>query len=743
LILILIVNFYLGKIKPVAMKRILLPLIIISLIAAIVEAQTPKLNLVVFATGFSNPVDIANCGDSRLFVVERAGKIIIVDSNGIKNTTPFLNISSRVNSGSSEQGLLGLAFHPQYISNGYFYVNYITGSGNGYTCISRFTRDSTNANLADPNSEIVLLQFKQPYTNHNGGALKFGSDGYLYDSQGDGGSGGDPGNRAQQKDSLFGKILRIDVNAGNPYAIPPDNPFVNGGGKKEVWAIGLRNPWRFSFDKLTGDLWIGDVGQGNYEEIDFQKAGSAGGVNYGWKCYEGFHAYSAGSCPGGTAGLTSPVWEYSHSLGCSVTGGFVYRGTQSANLFGGYLYTDYCSGRIWMLKPDNLGGFVNTDLGLFATNNYSSFGEDINGELYLAELKGGRVMKITDTSDCKPVAWITSGDTLTKCTATPSELQVYQGVGLNYQWNKDGNDIPGATNATHQATETGNYAVRVTKINASGCTNLSNTVTVRNHPETVIEFMLPSSGTVPGEFCSNSSDRFILNATPASGVFSGDGVSGDTLMPYLFTKDTSIITYTYKDSNACVKSVTDTAIIVHPQIAPVITLPGNGLKKNLFCSNFPDKYVLTAAPSGGTFSGEYMNGDTLDTFSVPENDTSLITYSYTDSNGCQSTVTDTVYFSICTAFSLMDKAQNIKAYPNPSSGIIHINLFSVQQKNSEIRILNGLGKLVYEKQAVIIKGVNHFILDVSKHPDGFYLLQLISDTGNNSARIMIVKSSLN
>ncbi len=251
-------------------------------------------------------------------VLEQPGRIRVIKSGALL-ATPFLDITDRVGSRGNEQGLLGIALHPNFKSNGYFYVNYTDLNGN--TVIARFTV-SSNPDQADQNSEKILLHVQQPYPNHNGGSMVFGPDGYLYMGLGDGGSEGDPLLIGQNLNTLLGKLLRIDVNHGDPYSIPADNPFAKGGGLPEIWVYGLRNPWRFSFDRATGDLYIGDVGQDLYEEIDYLPAGSPGGANFGWSYREGFHPYK-GTPPSGLK-LVDPVWEYSHAEGgCAVTGGFV------------------------------------------------------------------------------------------------------------------------------------------------------------------------------------------------------------------------------------------------------------------------------------------------------------------------------------------------------------------------------------------------------------------------------------
>jgi glucose/arabinose dehydrogenase len=341
------------------------------------------------ASGLQLPVDIQNAddGSGRLFIVEKPGRIRILQ-NGQLLPTPFLDISSEVRSSGSEQGLLGLAFHPDCAQNGLFFVNYIDLDGN--TVIARFQVSAQNPNQADPSSEAHLIQVKQPFANHNGGGMVFGPDGYLYLGLGDGGSGGDPLGNAQSTNTLLGKLLRIDVDHGDLYAIPPDNPFANGGGSGEIWAFGLRNPWRFSFDHTTGDLYIGDVGQSSWEEIDFLPAGSLGGTNFGWNYREGLHAYQD-QLPAGVKPV-DPVVEYGHDQGCAVTGGVVYRGQELPAWRGIYLYSDYCSGLVWGLL--NVDGHWQTQL-LFRTGlNVSSFGQDQSGEVYLADYGGGAIYRL-------------------------------------------------------------------------------------------------------------------------------------------------------------------------------------------------------------------------------------------------------------------------------------------------------------------------------------------------------------
>ena len=352
-------------------------------------AWSQTLSLQSFGTGFTSPVEITHAGDSRLFVVEQTGRIKILNTNGSVNATPFLNISSIISNGG-ERGLLGLAFHPNYTANGYFFVNYTNTAGN--TVISRYTV-SANPDVAGTTGQI-LMTIAQPYSNHNGGCIKFGPDGFLYIAMGDGGSAGDPENRAQNINENLGKMLRIDVNSTiAPFYInPPTNPYVGIAGNDEIWAIGLRNPWKFSFDKSTGDLWIADVGQGVWEEVN-KVSPTLANVNYGWKCFEGNAVYNnTGNCATIT-GTTAPLVVANHNTGaCSITGGYVYRGTTYPNLVGKYLFSDYCLGKIGITTSTGATTFSPTFSG-----NFVSFGEDIAGELYISDI-GGTIYKITDTS---------------------------------------------------------------------------------------------------------------------------------------------------------------------------------------------------------------------------------------------------------------------------------------------------------------------------------------------------------
>ena len=373
-------------------------------------AKDISLSSIQIANGFTKPVYVCQPpGDNdRLFVLEQKGIIKII-KNGKTVRKPYADLRNRIHNPitpGDERGLLGLAFHANYQNNGFVYINY--SDKNDHTIVSRF-RIASDPDRLDTKSEKVLIKLKQPFSNHNGGHMEFGPDGYLYISVGDGGKWGDPYNNAQNLENLFGKILRIDVDTGDPYAIPDDNPFINNeDAKSEIWLYGLRNVWRFSFDRETGDMYLGDVGQDLWEEIDFVVADKAGGQNFGWRVMEGNHCYNPPEDCEPTGVL--PIFEYPNDAnymkiltgmdepnvdGCSVTGGYVYRGSAIPGFQGTYIFADYCSGNIWTFKEkngiatefQNRTEEINLGGGEF-TNYISSFGEDNNGELYIVDYNG-------------------------------------------------------------------------------------------------------------------------------------------------------------------------------------------------------------------------------------------------------------------------------------------------------------------------------------------------------------------
>jgi len=380
----------------------------------------PSLSFVPVVTSLSQPVFVTHAGDGsgRLFVLERVGRVRVIDTAGNLLPTPFLNIASIVRSTGSEEGLLGLAFHPNYESNGLFFVAYTNTAGN--LTLARYSV-SPDPNVAIPGSAAILLTIPHPSNaNHNGGMIAFANDGYLYWSTGDGGGGGDVANNAQNTNILLGKILRLDINSGSPYAIPPDNPFVGvPGARGEIWDYGLRNPWRFSFDRGTGDLYIGDVGQGNREEIDHEPSSLSGGLNFGWRVMEGSLCFNPSSgCD--TSGKVLPVVEYANdAANCAVTGGYVYRGSLSPPMTGIYFYGDFCSGTIWGLLQQPSGAW-DSDLIVDTSFLISSFGEDESGELYLTDYAGGSVQRILGPSISVPTSTPVISQTPT-ASVTPTQ----------------------------------------------------------------------------------------------------------------------------------------------------------------------------------------------------------------------------------------------------------------------------------------------------------------------------------
>lgn len=417
-------------------------------------AQTPvTIVLENFATGLNSPVDIAHCDDERLFVVEQAGRIMVVAPDGTVSETPFLDIRGRVNDGGGEQGLLGLAFDPGYAANGRFYVNYIAGNGNGSTRVSRFNV-SADPNVADSTSEEILYTMVQPASNHNGGDLDFGPDGYLYFALGDGGSGNDPWNNAQDLTNYAaGDIVRIDVSGDEGYTIPPTNPWVNIGNDTlpEIWGSGLRNPWRFGFDAVTGDLWIGDVGQGEWEEIDFWPAGDNSGPNFGWRCYEGDIPTPGidDDCPPASE-FVAPVSVHAHDGAgwCSVIGGRVYRGSEFPRLYGRYIYTDYCPTPYFSLRSDGNGGWIREQVR--SSNGgagTSCIAENSALEMFVSNVNTGTVKRIVDQCPMPAPVIAQNG---TQVTSTPAD---------SYTWFVDGEEIVGANTQTIIAQEAGTYYV--------------------------------------------------------------------------------------------------------------------------------------------------------------------------------------------------------------------------------------------------------------------------------------------
>lgn len=470
-------------------KNILFPVFFfLTLISSF--AQKPA--VIPYVSGVPSPIDLKHCGDDRLFVLSRVGSIYIIQPDGTLNTTPFLDIQSKISSTNSEEGMLGLAFSPDYATSGKFYVNYTSNAGGQlHSVIEEYKVSASDPDVADAGSALIILTQDQPYSNHNGGNLMFGPDGYLYINFGDGGSGGDPLENGQDLTTFLGKILRIDVSASSvstPYTIPSSNPFYNSANpnvKKEIWAYGLRNPWRSSFDRITGDLWIADVGQGQVEEIDFAPASDPGGHNYGWDIMEGSQCFEPSSgC--NTTGLTLPIYSYTHSVGNSITGGYVYRSAQSAFLFGIYIYSDFGDEWIDGIREEN--GSLSGDVMHLITaagvpGKPISFGQDRYGDLYVLLYNDNTVYKFADTSYLlTPKAFFTG----TNQGGGNYLLDGLEGKALTYQWYRDGSPIAGATLPDYTTAVEGVYTLQVS--NSLGHTGISEEFTLGPLPVTMTSF---------------------------------------------------------------------------------------------------------------------------------------------------------------------------------------------------------------------------------------------------------------
>ncbi len=670
--------------------------------------QGQNLQLVNFSDGFNRPLDIAHCGDDRLFIVEQfTGRIWILDSGGNRLPEPFLDLPPV--STQNEQGLLGLAFHPDYQNNGFFFVNYTRT--NGDTRVSRFQVSADDPNLADPNSETVLFEVDQPYANHNGGCLKFGPDGYLYIGLGDGGSGGDPQGNGQKPGTMLGKMLRIDVDNGSPYGVPDENPFIGSSGYlPEIWALGLRNPWRYSFDRLTGDLWIGDVGQNNWEEIDFQPANSTGGENYGWRCYEGNHSFNTTGC-GPMSDYIFPVAEYANAgADCSVTGGFVYRGLNYPNLYGHYLYTDYCSGKIWSLTPDGSGGWNEQLLKDLNNFQFVSFGENKNGELFLAALGSGIIYRVTDTE----LQWNYSANA--QAASCPGANDGFISISFNatapamqYLWNT------GDTTSNITALPGGTYSVTITAPNGATATETFEL------PESVLQL----SGQVTPVTCPGGSDGAIDltltgNIKPAvagwsdgSGEFDRTGLSEGTYSVTVTTDEGCTLTQTFG-----VEAANDAPPV------PVIQL------QNDTVLSVPDTYSAYQ----WFFNGMEIAGATGPGHVAQE--TGLYTVVVANAAGCTSTA-DPIMVELTLTSELPEGLSEASVQPNPFAGSLLLELRSERQMDVAVTLLDLSGKVVYEK-ALRVNGLAKLNLDTIHLPEGTYVLQLRSEGHQWST--MVVKN---
>jgi glucose/arabinose dehydrogenase len=691
------------------MKKFLLPCtaIFITMAGLFLSPHTafaqPKIQLVNFASGFDLPLDITHCGDSRLFVVERDGVIWVLDSLGNRLDT-FLNIDPRVNSGQNEQGLLGLAFDPNYASNGYFYVDY-TKNTTGNTRVARFSVKPDNPNEADPNSEFTILEQFQPNWNHNGGCLKFGPDGYLYISLGDGGGANDPSNYAQNKKNLLGKILRIDVknsNASQPYQVPADNPFVgNADYLPEIWSLGWRNPWRYSFDRLTGDMWIGDVGQNLWEEVDFEPANTPG-LNYGWRCYEGTKPFNTSGCQP-ASNYVSPFFDYSHSAanGCSVTGGFIYRGNKYPDLYGCYLFADFCSGRWWYTKRNSNGTFTTNVLANLGGYEFSSFGEDRDGELYVALLNSGKVQKVREL--CSSFQISTASFVGTSCQDGFSGLIELSATGatgaVTYKWSD------GKTDAINVYLNPGVYNVEVK--DGNGCIRRDTFEIVRIGPDK------PTISVSDTILCPNGSVQLTAGNLTVPGTLRW--FKGANIVSTINTMDTSatlIVTepgeYMVMISDTiCNQSSGTVKIGLDPLITPELSTAGDT--------------VFSSQPCGTCqwyFNGQPIPGATGNFYVAAASGNYSLTL--TSPNGC--TVSSGEISVIGTETKLPASVRRLSIAPNPTENNILLELEIEKTSRINISMTDSSQRQVYAK-ALDSQKVS-LPIDLSNLPVGTYFLSI-------------------
>lgn len=682
-----------------------------SAVCLLASNSNAQMSVVSFVPGVSRVTDIQNCGDDRIFIVEQVGRIRIANLQGVLNTANFLNIQSKVGSSGNEQGLLGLAFSPNYATDRRFYVNYTNLQGT--SVIARYTTSATNPDSCSATSEEILFTVSQPYSNHNGGSMQFGPDGYLYIGLGDGGSAGDPGNRSQNLQVPLGKILRIDVNTPTGYATPQSNPFFGvPNTDQRIWAYGVRNPWRTSFDKITGDFWIADVGQNLWEEIDFQPAGDPGGNNYGWRCYEGNVTYNSAGCQA-ASNYDFPVHVMSHSGGpCSITGGYVYRGAQYANWFGKYFFTDYCTGTIQSLEANGTGGFNVNTYGTFSTFAYTTFGLDRYGEMYIGRNSTG-VYKIVDAS-CLPVAFITLDDTITAC-GNNYDIKALEGVGFQYQWYTNGSAIAGANSSVYNATSPGYYYVTV--VNSQFCSATSDSVYVDFITPPTINFSI-----FPSQVCDGFPTIGMIGL-PQGGTFSGPGVAGSTFNPQVAGIGVHNVTYTYTDPNTgCANSGVSSVTV-----SPLPTVALSGLPAQVCVYNPP--FTLSGSPSGGLYSGAGVNGNSFDP-AVAGLGTYSVTYIYGDSLGCVDSASVTVLVDACVSVPEIGSVSGITIIPNPANANESVVLQIKQQGTIQVEVFDAIGKVVHQSAHSLIDSID---LDLSFSNAGLYMVRITDSTGRQRA----------
>ncbi len=677
--------------------------------SSMLSLAQPKLKLDTFSRTFAAPIDMAHDGfTSRVFIAQQNGIIWALDSDGVRLDT-FIDLRTKVQSGG-EEGLLGFAFHPGYKDNGYFYT-YYTKKNTTDNAVFRY-KVSANPNRAEKDTEQLVITLLHPgFTNHNGGCIKFGKDGYLYIAVGDGGGSGDPNGNGQNKNTLPGKILRLDVNNfSQPYSIPSTNPFfAETNVQKEIWAYGLRNPWRFSFDKNTGDLWIADVGQNNREEVNFQSSASPGGENYGWRCYEGNAVYSSTGC-GSAGNYKFPVFDYPHNSstgGFSITGGFIYKGSKYPDLLGYYIFSDYISGNFWMTKKTDTV-FTTTQLSTPKQSNVSSFGEDLRGELYACNLNNGVVYKIREL--CSPFQLILVSKKNPSCAdVTDGRIEV-NSTGSNgnvtYNWSNGSN---GSIITNLSADK---YIVTAT--DAIGCIRKDSFSLIR--PDTIKIHL--NSKTNPS--CPDVANGSIqVNGSGGNGIYSYSWSNGITTATNNNLSN-GIYTLILTDSNHC--AATDSFELVNADTLaqPIIHLSNDTL--------------YTA--DGFTF--KWFRNDTLIADATQSNykpvRSGLYKVEITDINGCKA-LSDTLTYIITSVIDRNDVPVIFSIYPNPVSETLTLDLHLNSTKPFTLIIINSIGQLVYSEHLQEKDFVK--IISMQQFPKGVYQLFMNSEDGQSDCRTFV------
>jgi len=701
-------------------KNLLLCFSISMVCYATTSAQTkiPKIKLTQIFGGLNSPVAMARTNDDRIFIAERSGIIKIAHKNGDILSEPFLDITDRVTSGG-ERGLLGLAFPERFKLDGIFYVNYTTGGNNLETVISRF-RIGQDSNRAIKETEEVLLTIPQPYQNHNGGSVVFGPDGYLYIGMGDGGSGGDPFGNAQNPSVLLGKMLRIDVN-GFQYSIPPDNPFINNlGYRPEIWAMGLRNPWKFTFDPDKGHMWIGDVGQGLWEEVDFEVNGFYGGANYGWKCYEGNHEYNTTDCSA-MSEYTFPIFEFPHEQGgnCSITGGLVYVKDTSATLYGQYLFTDYCSGKFWSTKYHGSNQFTTQELNAAPFGGFTTFGYDDEKNIYVAR-ENGRIYRLDTVTICSTLS-IEATDSLVGCGIDQVKLRVDSIPGGHFEWTRNGNVVQGQQNSTLVVTTPGIYDVIFISDSCYAKTKNSFKL-LANTSLTNISF----SG-LQDNYCLKGAP-LVLHGIPEGGTFSGDGVVDSTFYPLQAGIGNHFITYYFEDPEGC-SGFQSKFIQVNPDPEADFTTVLDSV-----CLN-GDLITLEAEPMDGMFTGPGVSGNTFNP-QVAGVGLHFLIYTYMPYLGCRDV--DSIHVTVydC-AMSNHKNLVQLKAmvYPNVTNGKLFVE-FDDAVILMSAHLINSDGKMVRELTESHLSSKNNYEIDCSGLPKGVYILNIDTNKGSLSRKVV-------